>query len=499
MIKGFVRKGPSLEQLTAEEVAAVHQGALYVIGKTGMKIDHQRALELLAQHGCPVDFEARRVRFPAGLVEESLRKIPSSFLLRARNREKDLIVGDDRVYFMQGMGMRYVDLETWKSRPASHREHKEAIIVADYLENTHLVDGWEILCDRQGVPPVMGFLENLANGIRYSSKTQVAGNVQGNEVFAIQMAKAVGTDLLPEIENAAPLSITGRGVEAAWRYVEAGIPIVPGLSVSMGGTGPITMAGAVVQQMAELMGWMTLVQLIRPGAPVAIHHGGSPLNMRTGDYFIPSPSRSIVTTMINQMLRHYHIPSWVNSGWTSSSKKIDYQVAFDKGLGALAGSLSGGNLILFQGGSSIELTYSSVLAIMDDDMAGWIGHYLEGPTVNHVTLALDVIDQVGPLPGHFLGTAHTREWYVKEHYLPKMVDVEPYQTWQTGGKKDMLTLAKEKMAEILAHHQPEPLESAQTQAIEDILKEAREFYRKQGIISQDQWEEYMRVLKSDFD
>jgi trimethylamine--corrinoid protein Co-methyltransferase len=276
--------------------------------------------------------------------------------------------------------------------------------------------------------------------------------------------------------------------------VEADIPVVPALAVSMGGTGPATVAGAVVQQMAELMGWVTLIQLMRPGAPLAIHHGGTPLNMRTGEYMVSSPLRSLATTMINQMLRKYGIPSWVNSGWTSASKGIDFQAAYEKGLGALMGCLSGGNLILFQGGSCVELLYSSTLAIMDDDVAGWIGRVLEGPLVNDDTLALEVIDQVGPLPGNFLASPHTRQWYRVGQFIPKVADMTPYRSWLQTGKKDMLTLAKEKEAEILANHKPEPLSETQEKRIAEILNEARQFYLNRGDITADQWREYAPLI-----
>jgi trimethylamine:corrinoid methyltransferase-like protein len=68
--------------------------------------------------------------------------------------------------------------------------------------------------------------------------------------------------------------------------------------------------------------------------------------------------------------------------------------------------------------------------------------------------------------------------------------------WIKEGKKDALALAKEKMQEILATHEPMPLTPAQEQAIEDVMNEARSYYRKQGLISDREWAEYMKTLKS---
>ena len=96
------------------------------------------------------------------------------------------MIGGDTVYFMQGMGMRHLDLETWETRPATSGEHRDAMIVADALENVHLADGVFFYMERQGIPPVMVMLENLAGGLRYSSKAEQFGYQQDCELFAIQ-------------------------------------------------------------------------------------------------------------------------------------------------------------------------------------------------------------------------------------------------------------------------------------------------------------------------
>jgi trimethylamine--corrinoid protein Co-methyltransferase len=496
MLEGFTRRFPPLRFLTAEQEESIHRGALFTLNKTGMKIEHEGALKSLGEAGCSVDFEAQRARIPSWLAEDALRRVPSHFRLRARDPDNDLMVGGDTVHFMQGMGMQYLDLETWETRPATAAEHRDAMIVADALPNVHLAEAWEIYTDREGVPPVMVMLENLASGIRYSSKTQVAGNIQNTEIYAIQMAQAAGTDLFPEIEHASPLTIQSGGVNAAFRYIDAGMPICPALGVAMGAQGPATLAGSIVLQVAETMGWAVLTQVHQPGAALAIHHGAGPLDMTTGIDIWGSPATSISTAMMNQMLRRYGIPIWSNAGFASDSKKIDFQAGFEKSTGALMAALSGGNLQLFQGGSSTELLFSPELAVMDDDIAGWIGRVLQGAQVDDATLAIDVINEVGPIPGHYLGHAHTREWWEKENYFLAVTDHEPYSGWVASGKPDMLDHARAKVTEILATHRPQPLTAAQEQGIEDALGEARSRYRKAGMIGDDDWSRYMEVVGS---
>lgn len=496
MITGFTRKFAPLDLLTQEEVASIHRGALYVLEKTGMRVDHQPSLELLEKNGCRVDHEHNRVRFPVALVEECVRRCPSSYVLKARDPELDLMIGGDTVYFMQGMGMRYVDMETWETRPATAAEHREAMIVADALENVHLADGVFFYMERERVPPVMVMLENLVSGLRHSSKAEQFGYQKDCEIFAIQLAEALGINLNPELDSAAPLTLYGPPLDAAFRYVQAGFPIQPTVSVTMGSEGPVTPVGSIVLAVAMVLGWTVLTQLIRPGAPMSIQHGNGPMDMKSGNTRFGMVGGAITSAMMNQMLRKYEIPSCPSAGFSSNAKVIDYQVGYEKALGALTDALSGGHLFIFQGGSMGELMYNPALSVLDDDVAGWIGRFLEGVTVTDETLAIDLINQIGPIPGHYLGTAHTREWWQKEQYLPKSADLEAYPVWIKSGKKDALALAKERVSEILETHQPVPLTTEQEAAVENVLNEARNYYRGKGLISEEDWSDYMKVIRS---
>lgn len=494
MLNGYTRTFKPLEILSNVEIERIHRGALYVLEKTGMRVEHDRALQVFADNQCQVDFAGKRVRIPGWLIEESLGKAPSSYTVKARDGKSDLVVGGETFYFMQGMGMRHVDLETWETRKATLLEHKEATIVADALDSCHMADAVFSYTEFQGVPGAMTFLEALASGFRYSGKAQHYGYQKDCEVFAIRMAQALGVNLEPEVDTANPLTIYGGSVEATFQYVEAGFPVQPCAGLNMGGEAPATLAGALVQLTATIMGWVTLIQLIRPGAPVSIQAGNKPMDMRRGSPLFGSVVYSMNSIAINQMMRHYQIPMCCVSGFTSTSKKIDYQAGYERAMGALVSALSGGNLQIFHGGSGSELLYNDELAILDDDIAGWIGYMLQGINVSDETLAIDLINEVGPIPGHFLSTAHTREWYKQENFFPKSADQEAYPVWLKEGKKDALELAKERKQDILTNHTHVKLSEDQDKAIEDILDEARQYYKDKGMISEAEWETYMIAL-----
>ena len=111
-------------------------------------------------------------------------------------------------------------------------------------------------------------------------------------------------------------------------------------------------------------------------------------------------------------------------------------------------------------------------------------------------LAIDLIGEVGPIPGHFLNQEHTRKWWRSERYTPNVADRLPYPVWIREGKKGCIDYAREKVEEILATHKPEPLTPGQEADVERILTDAREYYKRQGLISEEEWEIYMRSLES---
>jgi len=333
MLDGFTRSISPLETLSPEELETIHGGALFTLEKTGMRIESDRGLDLFESAGCRVDREEKRVRFPAWLVEECLRITPTKYIVKARDGRSDLMVGGDTLYFMQGMGMKYVDLDTWETRAATLAEHRDATIVADALENCHMGDAVFSYTELQGVPPIMTFLETLASGLRYSGKAQHYGYVKDCDVFAVQVAKDLGINLEPELDAASPLAIHGESVDAAFRYVEAGMPIQPTVGSVLGAESPASTAGSLVLAVAMTMGWVVLVQLIRKGAPLSVQYGFEPMDMRRGSPLFGSVINALGTVGMNQWLRSFGIPSCTSSGFTSISKSFDYQCAFDRGLG----------------------------------------------------------------------------------------------------------------------------------------------------------------------
>jgi trimethylamine--corrinoid protein Co-methyltransferase len=176
----------------------------------------------------------------------------------------------------------------------------------------------------------------------------------------------------------------------------------------------------------------------------------------------------------------YKLPTLLGACGPMAAKSPDIQFGYEKGFASLIGALSGGTIINAIGGLHGELTYHPVISVLDNDMAGMVGRFLEGITVNHDSLGIDLIERVGPIPGFFLGEAHTREWWQKEQFVPRVFDQLTYPEWIANGKRTALDHAKDRVEELLANYE-HTLPEDQEQAIDSILDEALAYYKKKGL------------------
>ncbi len=480
MLKGWKRNIKPLEVLTEGQVEAIWAGVFDVLEKTGLVIESLEALDIFEKGGCEVDKEKRRVRFPTALVEECLRHCPSSYRVEARDHENDLRIGPDRVYCQPGPGMQYVNLDTFEPKIATRKEFYDAVTVYDALPNLHLHHNNGPMFSFEGIEDArMSPVESYAARARNSSKANYMVGGFENEIFNIQIAQIVGAKGFYGVGGASPLAWSTDMMDGEIRAVRAGIPIGIGCGAVWGASAPATMAGELIANLAEDIGPVMLAQLMSSGHPVRVGTFTFPQNMKTGSPFFGNITIALSSAAFHQLWRKYKIPSNNIEAGIPNSKCMDFQTGYEKGMLALGQALAGPSSIWIHGGVHGELTAHPVMAIMDEDIAGMVKRFLEGIQVDDETLAVDLIHQVGPNPGHFLGTSHTRKWWDKEQYIPLVADQTTIQAWVMNGKKTCMDLAKEKMEEILATHKVSiPLTDSQEEDIERVLREAREYFKK---------------------
>ncbi|MFW6056771.1 MAG: trimethylamine methyltransferase family protein, partial [Chloroflexota bacterium] len=333
-MRGFVRSFPPLNILSEEDIESVHRGMLQVLWTTGVRMEHERSLKVLEAAGCSVDYHNHRVRMPAALVEECIRRAPSSFPLLARYPDNNLMMGGNNLYFAPAPGQMTVDLDTWEPRPATREEYRDAVRVLDYLPNLHFFTTYTPYFGYQGVPPCMGMLESLAARVCNSSKCVVVGHSHGSEKFAIQIAQALDMEVIGTCTAAPPLTYFEDALESAFNLAEAGMAVrIVGAPV-MGASAPATLAGSLVSNLVEVIAGVVLVQVIRPGTRVMVLDFAMPMNMSTGAPAFGNVAVCLHISAFNQVFRCYGIPTYNADGYPGS-KRPDYQSAYEKSFRAI--------------------------------------------------------------------------------------------------------------------------------------------------------------------
>ena len=496
-LRGFLRRIPMYKVLTDEQIQDLHQGVLDVLWESGAKIYHEKALKVFEKAGCKVDNDENLVKFPPNLVEESLRKCPSGFRVKSRNPKHDLIISPDHVVFFNFPGRDIVDLDTWESRTPTRQEHIDLVTVFDALPTVHFLNNYPYF-GYEGIPEVMKEFEGAA--IRLSYSTKITMEIANNDLdkFTFQIAQAIGTEIFANPNTSSPLACYTDQTEACFLAAEYGFPSMIWDGATMASTAPASIAGAVILATAELIPYIILLQELRPGSRVAVADLVLPQNMRTGSPLFGDVSVSLHLAAFNQLWQWYGIPTVASSSGVSNSKNIGFQLAYEKTIPSLMSALSGSSAVQLHSSVYGEISAHPVQAVLDDDVAGLIGRLLEGIDISEDSLAVDLINEVGPIPGHFLAKKHTRRWWNKEQYMTKSADKTTYPEWEKGGRKKEIDYAKERVEEIVSTHKVDPpLTDSQLEDMNKIMMEARKYYKDHGMITDKEWEMYKETLEKE--
>ena len=238
-----------------------------------------------------------------------------------------------------------------------------------------------------------------------------------------------------------------------------GIPVVLSSAPMAGSTSPITLAGTLAQLTAEQLSGLTLTQLVNPGTPVLIGPIPGTADMRSGRYLGGSIELGLANAAITQMAHFYQLPIYNSAGMTES-KLPDIQAGIEKTQSIIQVALAGSNFIHHAAGMLEDMsTIAYEQFVIDNEILGMAMRAVRGIEVTSETLALDVIDRVGP-GNHYLADDHTIKHMRSEHYFPsRVINRQGREEWKADGELDArqqaITIAKE----LLKEHKVQPIDS----------------------------------------
>jgi trimethylamine--corrinoid protein Co-methyltransferase len=467
-LSGFQCKKP-YEILSRDELERIHQGSLEVLAETGMTVVHERALQLLEEGGCKVDHDSRRVRFPREIVEWAIQQCPETFLLKARNPELPLNLGGDIVYFASFPGFTWLDPDTLERHEATVDECARLVRLCDALPLVHtLCQPVAHLGDK---PPQVELEWVHATELRNTDKTIMGTAFGGSSKWLVQMVAATDQQTLGGICISSPLAIPADQAQGILDYAESGNPQLILSGPSKGATGPASMAGTLVLQNAEILGGTVLAQLAHPGCGVMYMGYSTPMDMRYGTMASGAVEVGLMGVATAQLARYYGMPSGVFYPMTDA-KVPDPQAIFEKHLQTYLCATAGVNYIMPLGGLDNEGSHSPVQMIIDHEVCRMVGKVLEGIKVDEEHLAIDLIKQVGPPPGNYLKTRHTRTHWQEEYILSDVIVRENYKAWVDDGSRGIVERAGKVARHLMETHQPNPLPAEADRELAKILQAA---------------------------
>jgi trimethylamine--corrinoid protein Co-methyltransferase len=463
-------KRPKLEFLSPAFIDKIVDEGLTLLERHGIMVENAEALKLLGDAGADVDKSGQRARPGRKLVETCLASTPPVPALYDRSGAKSFIIGGDEVHFDPGSAaVTMLDHGTQSERRAMTPDVVAFHKLVETLDNFHFQSTGLIASD---VPAAVTDAYRLYLGLCLSEKPFVTGTfrVEGFRPMKDMLAAVRGGEdelrrkpmAIFDACPSPPLKWSNLTAQSLIDAARAGLPselIAMGMT---GATSPATIAGTLVQIVAENLCGLVICQLARKGAPVIF--GGSPssFDMRKGT----TPMGAIETMMIDvayaQIGKSLKLPTHAYMA-LSDSKVNDPQAGYETALGAVLGAMAGVNVISGPGMLDFESCQSLEKLVIDDGICAMVYRLLTGIAQRDEPIALGAFE--GFTAGmSFLSHPHTRQWYRKEHLGAGLADRDPYDAWVAAGRTNIVDKAHADVARRLGAYAAPPL-------AEDVRKE----------------------------
>lgn len=478
---------PSYRLLTEDQIQALHEATLELLETVGMRVSSDEAVEMCRAAGCTVK-DGQMVLFPRHLVDKAIETAPKSISIYNRKGQEVMRLTGRNSYYGLGTDLIHTyDLKTGEMHSTVLQDVVNAAIVTDALPEIDFlasfglphdvpVNTMYIECVRamlqNSIKPIFttaGGAEDLSVIIQMAEEVAGGGATQGGGVTTGEVALREKPTLIHYSEPTPPLVHSYGAVRKLFLCADKGVPItyVPG--AILGGTAPVTLAGAIVQANAEMLSGIVLHQLRKPGAPIITGFAAVAMDMRTSVFTYAAPEFRLTNSAYADLCHHYGLPMWGTVG--SDAMVFDQQASMDHAVTTLMASMDGANLIHDVGYLGQGLIANPAMIVMCNEIIAYVKRFLRGFEINKETLALDVIAKVGP-GGGYLQEEHTFKHLRGEIWHPKLMNRDNPDGWKQKGCKTYGEVVTQKTLSILATHKPEPLKPEVQARLAELVTQA---------------------------
>ncbi|MEM7067432.1 MAG: trimethylamine methyltransferase family protein [Pseudomonadota bacterium] len=470
---GPFHDGGRFRPLTQQQEQAVYETALDLLENLGLSQAIPSMVEKVAAKGGELTDDGR-LRFPSALVEHVIENLRRDVVLYGQKEALSLDLSGNSVHMSSGgASPDIVDIHTGLYREATTRDLYDAARLVDAMEHVHHFSRSLVARDApdplsMDINTAFACLSGTSKHVSMSASdpahikeiSDICYTIAGSEEAFRK--KPFMTIMVCHVVP--PMRFAEEACETIEAAVQAGFPVQIISAGQAGATSPATIAGSLVQAVAETLAGVVFAYLVDPEARIIFAPKPLVADLRTGAMSGGSGEQAILMAAAAQMGRYFDFPTSSIAGITDA-KIPDAQHGYEKNLAVTLAAHAGSNLITQACGMQASLLGASLEAyVIDNDMLGGILRSIRGVEVSAENLSADVIREVCLGEGHYLGHLQTLGRMKSDYTYPVIGDRQSPREWQEAGAEDMRSRAKKHTLELLQTYYPHHL-AAETELL----------------------------------
>jgi trimethylamine---corrinoid protein Co-methyltransferase len=446
------RQGGALDQRGCR---LVHEAALRLLSEVGCAVGDPESRELFAGHGAKVDGE--RVRFGEALVEQARATVPAGYTVAGRRPELDLRVGMDAPPVLASASGPPFVLMDGEYRPGRLADLRVAVALGHLSPNIQVqgysVEPTDVREDMRARTSAHVATTGSDKATRFTvTNLEELGVATGvNEIlFGAEWHQR--PRIWSIINSTSPLQLSTEAGQVLLRLARLGQPVCVAVCAMGGTTAPVTLAGLLAVQHAELLVGLVLTQLANPGNPFLYGGTSSLSSMQSGALMMGAPEYWSLMAATLQLGHWLGVP--VRAGGSLTDAHLpDAQAGIESALAIATVLRHNVQYVLHAAGilSSFNC-YAPAKFVIDDEVLTALRVAAQPIVVDDETLALDVVAAAGP-GGTVLGQKHTRR-HARDSARPSIMNRAPYEVWQGLGGRDLAEAAARKVVQLHEEYEP---------------------------------------------
>lgn len=465
--------------LSYEERRLIHEKSVQILENVGVKCESEKVLAMMEQKGALVDYNSSIVKMDKKLIEDSVSLCPRSFILGARNPEYSIQMPNPETWMtLDGCGVRVIDFETGERRNAVTQDIVNSLKIFEEMDMGRIA--WSPLL-AQDMPTHSTEVRAYLMSFIHTSKHVQTGLDKPEETGYLRAAlrEILGDDHTIRDQKicsmiycpVAPLMHEATMMEAYFELGDLDVPILILPMPAPGSTGPASLYSSIALANAEVLSSIVFYQAAHPGRTIIYGNASGTLNFNTGAFLEGAAETVLQTGATAEMAQYYNMPDIV-SGCVTDATETGSQAVFEKMSTTLPLFLNGADFAIGMGLLEGSMCSALEQLVVDNEIAQTCRRLTKGVDVSPETDFYEDIVKIGP-GGHFLKQKTTRNARKgNEFYFPRLVERDSYDVWESKGKPNLYSNARDLVRQILSSEPKNPLNYNTEKVINEIMDAA---------------------------